>query len=341
MKMEENETKSELNKIKKKQTSSDVIKDPEEEMLEDCKKQIYILLEFYDRLYSLLSEIFDQRIRRWSPPNKDVGLIYLRMCRFIEIRLRILESDLGYLWKIGILPEEIDFQAVDDPDINIFYEIKEMKWFPFEHIINVNRDDWEKNGKKICGDFLGKVTKLWLSFKKEPGEVYKISDSNQLELLKSVENVIKHYRKLDRTGIRLIENKRKSGIRRRIRLPEKFPAPPNTVWNMVKIQFVSKDSVRISVESIHRRYTFAEMGFKDNRKGDLPDTQWEVLRYLAKNNGELSWQKETAMPNAQKRIQEIRKRLRTFMGIKEDPFFPYRENKSYKTKFNIEDKSYD
>ncbi|HCJ67502.1 MAG TPA: hypothetical protein DHV62_09360 [Elusimicrobia bacterium] len=128
--------------------------------------------------------------------------------------------------------------------------------------------------------------------------------------------------------------------RKKIRTLVKFPTPSGATWDMVSIQFVSDDSVKISVKSIHKRYTFAEIGFKDHRKGDLPDSQWELLKYLAKKNGELSWQKDSAKPNVQKRIQELRKRLKFLMGIDDDPFFPYRQYKAYKTKFLIEDKSY-
>jgi len=118
----------------------------------------------------------------------------------------------------------------------------------------------------------------------------------------------------------------------------KFPTPPNTTWNMVSIQFVSEDSVKVSVKSIHRGYTFADMGFKDNRKYNSPNTQWEILRFLAKNKGELSWQKGTAI-YSKKEISRVRKRLRTFMGIDDDPFFRYRNIWCYRTKFRIGEKT--
>jgi len=129
--------------------------------------------------------------------------------------------------------------------------------------------------------------------------------------------------------------------KKRHRLLAKFPTTPNTSWDMVSIQFVSEDSVRVSVKSIHRRYTFADMGFKDNRKHNSPDKQWEALESLARNKGELSWQKGTAIPYVKKQIQGIRKKLRAFIGIEDDPFFPYRRVWCYRTKFSIEDKSCD
>ena len=155
-----------------------------------------------------------------------------------------------------------------------------------------------------------------------------------------VENTIKRY-KGPYKDRKLIKGGKKSSTRKRVGLPAKFPTPPNTAWDMVRIEFVSEDSVRVSVKSIHRIYTFADMGFKDNRKHDSsPDEQWEVLKALAKNKGEFLGQKGTAI-YGKKKISRIRKRLRTFMGIEDDPFFRYWSIWCYRTKFRIQNKRRD
>lgn len=121
---------------------------------------------------------------------------------------------------------------------------------------------------------------------------------------------------------------------------EKFPTPEGTRWEDVTIQIVSKDSIKISVKEVHKRFNYAEIGFKDKRKGDLPDSQWEVLKDFGAQNGEISWGSQRAQLKIQKKIQKIRKRLRNLIGIDGDPFYPYRKYKAYKTKFKIEDISY-
>lgn len=128
----------------------------------------------------------------------------------------------------------------------------------------------------------------------------------------------------------------------------KFPTPEGTRWEDVTMQLVSNDSMRIAAQNVSERLTYAEMGFKDERKGDLPDKQWEALKKFAYKKGEISWDPGVQLTEEQLKIQSkiqsrvktIRKRLKDFMGIDNDPFYSYRAFKAYKTKFKIEDLSY-
>ncbi|MDD2890956.1 MAG: tetratricopeptide repeat protein [bacterium] len=119
----------------------------------------------------------------------------------------------------------------------------------------------------------------------------------------------------------------------------KFPTPPDTKWDDVTIQFISDAEIKITVKKTHKNFNFAEIGFKDARKGDVPDSQWKVLQYLARQKGEISWKSETEslkdFPKFPKRIETIRKRLKAIMGINSDPFYDYKKVKSYKSKFKI------
>jgi hypothetical protein len=126
----------------------------------------------------------------------------------------------------------------------------------------------------------------------------------------------------------------------RKRIHVKFPTPPGTRWEDVTIQVVSNDSIKITAKGVYKTFTYAEIGFKDKRKGDLWDSQWEVLMALAEENGEISWDCKNAQLRLQKKIQTIRRRLQALMGIEEDPFYCYQDVKAYKTKFKIEDISY-
>jgi len=313
----------------------------EERVVEGCKKQIYVLLKFYKKLYSLLEQVFKRRLWGWDPPSENTGLLYLRLCGAIENKLKMLEQDFNYLVKTGRLWLDARFKAINEPDVNIFGDMKRMKWLPFEKIVNVGPVDWQRSGRHTCSAFLEKIRKLWESFKKERKKISSISDTDDLKLLEMVKNTISHYKQVSKERMALLRDEKKSSIRKRIDAPSKFPTPPNTTWKMVSIQFVSDRSVRVMVGLVDKTYTFEEMGFKDNRKVDSPDKQWEVLRCLAKNRGELSKQKGTAIQYGEKRVQGIRKKLRTFMGIEDDPFFPYGRVWCYRTKFSIEDKSCD
>ena len=57
----------------------------------------------------------------------------------------------------------------------------------------------------------------------------------------------------------------------------------------MKIQFVSDDSVRILARGTNKTFTFSDLGFADGRKGDRPDMQWNLLKYMADHHGKLSW----------------------------------------------------
>lgn len=122
-----------------------------------------------------------------------------------------------------------------------------------------------------------------------------------------------------------------------------FPTPTNTTWKQISIRFTSNDAAKIKAGDVTKKVTFAEMGFKDDRKGDMPDSLWGFLKNgFGKHNGEISF--ETEIPRKdrlrlKKNVQSIRKRLKTYFGIAEDPFESYRKVGAYRTKFQIADDS--
>ena len=121
-----------------------------------------------------------------------------------------------------------------------------------------------------------------------------------------------------------------------------FPALPGLKWEEIAMEFVSNYSMRVSARGVKRIYTFTEMGFKDGRKGDKPDSLWGVLRDdFAKNQGEISFNTPVAQKirdQLKEYVKKIRKRLRSFMGIDDDPFYRYHSRKAYQTKFSLSDK---
>jgi hypothetical protein len=119
-----------------------------------------------------------------------------------------------------------------------------------------------------------------------------------------------------------------------------FPSPPGLRWEEVTFQFVSDTSVRVHARGVAEVYTFAEMGFKDGRRGDMPNLLWQLLRELARGGGQISWEHagdSPLQPRYKGRVRDLRKRLRAVLGIKADPFYPYRKAGAYAVKFTLLD----
>jgi len=118
------------------------------------------------------------------------------------------------------------------------------------------------------------------------------------------------------------------------------PFPPDLLWEKVMIRLISDDMIGISTKDIkQRKYHFAKIGFDDERKGNEPDSRWELLKILIKE-GELSWANAEKPDLVKKGIQDIRTRLRDATGIEDDPFKAYRAKKTYEPKFwSIDERS--
>jgi len=121
--------------------------------------------------------------------------------------------------------------------------------------------------------------------------------------------------------------------------------PPDTKWEDMTFTFLSNEMVRVEAKGVTKKYLFSDLGFTDRRKGDTPDTRWATLSEFAKNNGEIGWSKETKINELTRKtlkaaVRDIRKKLRAFFNIGDDPFHFYRKTNSYKTKFTIKDNRY-
>lgn len=120
----------------------------------------------------------------------------------------------------------------------------------------------------------------------------------------------------------------------------RFPTPEGIDWKDISIEIVSNDSLVVRAGEITKRYHAFDLGFRDNRKRDLPNKQWEVLKFLAECNGRLSWESRGAKTGIQKQMQLLRKILKNFFGFSSNPIQGYRKETGYHTKFKITDSSY-
>jgi len=124
-------------------------------------------------------------------------------------------------------------------------------------------------------------------------------------------------------------------------LPQKnanqFQQIPDLKWEEVTISFISKDSIKTQARDKTKIVHWLDLGLRDGRKGDLPKKAWDTLIELAENNGAITWNLNCANPKIKIRIKELRKTLRSYFGITEDPFYSYKKCGAYKARFSIRD----
>jgi hypothetical protein len=124
---------------------------------------------------------------------------------------------------------------------------------------------------------------------------------------------------------------------RKIKAPEhRFPTPPGTSWRGVSIHFISGHDVRIQARTVGGAYNFAQMAMANTKKKPAePDVQWQLLLDFAENRGEITWQDSPAHPKLEKRRELLAKRLKTFFGIKDEPFENLPNGRGWRARFTI------
>lgn len=117
-----------------------------------------------------------------------------------------------------------------------------------------------------------------------------------------------------------------------------FPTPGGTRWEDITIEIRSDDSARIKVDDFVKTYTAIEMGFRDGRRGDRPNLQWDLLVLFAEKNGILSWESGNGGPVIYKKIQRLKDVLKAFFQLRDSPVKTYQKKSGYMTRFKISDK---
>ncbi|MDI6809814.1 MAG: hypothetical protein QME66_12695 [Candidatus Eisenbacteria bacterium] len=115
--------------------------------------------------------------------------------------------------------------------------------------------------------------------------------------------------------------------------------PPGLKWEEITIRFLDGHEVILQIRGKNYHATFELMGFQDKRKKKFedmtPNRQWELLRELAENGGEISWANKAANLKLKKQKQQLTKRLKRYFGIKEDPFYDYWKERSYRIRLRL------
>jgi hypothetical protein len=109
---------------------------------------------------------------------------------------------------------------------------------------------------------------------------------------------------------------------------------PVSSWEEIEIRFLSEERVQIIAGKETRTLNYAEFGFEDGRS-EKPNLAWIALRSMATLGGTIR-QPNSAQDwsSVEKRMQEIRKVLRTHFSLSDDPL-PFVEDVGYRACFKI------
>lgn len=171
----------------------------------------------------------------------------------------------------------------------------------FEHIASVMRDKKYDYGKKV-------VIISTDNLQQKPSDGFEVIE---LEPEKQSEN---SGIPQDKTAINFVP----------------FPTPAGTGWHEVEISFIDSENVKISAKNVTKNKHYSEIGFKDNRRYNKPVESWNTL--LSFKEKERLTFPHTGKEKTGKSIQDLRKRLKAYFGIQDNPIIL---EHGYKPKFKV------
>jgi hypothetical protein len=104
-----------------------------------------------------------------------------------------------------------------------------------------------------------------------------------------------------------------------------------TKWGNISMTFLNKEDVSITV--VRKEYTtnFQEMGFANKRwKTPHPNELWTFLIVLSKLGGEMTITNPEKKDKYKEQKALLSKKLKSYFKLADDPFFAYRDGRSYK-----------
>lgn len=149
--------------------------------------------------------------------------------------------------------------------------------------------------------------------------------------------------------------------------PPKFSLPQGATFKDIVAKMVDYYAL-VSIKGKGgkpQRVNFVELDCNDKRKKGrlIPDSHWRLLQRLAEHEGVLTWHKACLKSGSNKDVYDtfedgfsithtdrysgkeiiriknliygLRKKLKDFFGLSDDPFYRYDEVNCYKTKFEI------
>ena len=125
-----------------------------------------------------------------------------------------------------------------------------------------------------------------------------------------------------------IENELARRTGRSVRATSRFPTPPGTSWEQVAITITADlDGAVATAGSVTEPVTPDQMGMAYVRNPVKFTEDWKTLLLLSAH-GRVTTEDSEAQFITPKRVERLKKKLRQFFGIDEDPFKPYRRVES-------------
>jgi hypothetical protein len=117
-----------------------------------------------------------------------------------------------------------------------------------------------------------------------------------------------------------------------------FSPPPGATWEEVRLT-VAEQRICIEVKGRRRTLTFVEAGFEEQRRGNIPNRLWQLLRVFALHGGILSFAcpelDQAQRVNLKQNVSKLGQVLARLLQIPGSPFKPPRKTRRYETRFRI------
>ncbi len=123
----------------------------------------------------------------------------------------------------------------------------------------------------------------------------------------------------------------KGSSERKNKFPYKLPS--GTKWENITLKFLNDEEILILVQGKEHIAKYDEIGFSTDK--GKPSVVWSFLKVLGKQNGEIAMTDKSANTKYKKQKQQVLDILQRYFSLDTDPFYPYKDTKSYKTKFTI------
>lgn len=115
--------------------------------------------------------------------------------------------------------------------------------------------------------------------------------------------------------------------------------PPDVGWENITMRFLNGEEVLLQAQGSKPKHTTCEeMGFM--RANGTPTRKWELLREISEHGGQLTWSDNYTINHklqgrVRTQVKELRKSLKAYFQIDDDPFHKYTKQDGYRLKMAL------